>query len=351
MQRTSLFRTRSLGVAIGIAAAALLFSIIVKLNGNNPFAVLYELAISGWSSKNAISESIVKALPILFCAMATAVPGKLGLINVGGEGQMTMGAIGSTWAFLLFSEYPKPLVLFMMALFGILFGVLWGSIPGLLRAYARSSETVISLLMNYVASLILLHLIHGAWRDPNALGWPQTEAFGNKGMLPYLFAGTRIHVLIIAGIAVCALTALFFKFSVYRLAFRVIQVSPECARYLKMRVGMYYLFAFLFAGMLAGLSGFGEVAGIHGRLREGIAMGYGYSGFLVAWLCQNRIALLPLASLLLGGMLAGADSLQISSGLPFATVNILQGLVLLAVLISESSIMDSVETLKKKAKA
>lgn len=314
-----------------IAAAFLLFGILLSAAGNNASSILKIFVLGGWGSKTALSESLVKATSILLCALAVALPGRLGLINIGGEGQFLMGALGATWCALTWAFLPRVLLLPLMAFSAVALAALWGLLPGALRAFTRSSETVISLLLNYVAELLLLHLIHGPWKDPKALGWAQTAAFGESARL-YHFPGTRIHILLICGLAFAISLVVASRYTTWGLAAKVVYASPEAARYAGIPYRVFFVVTFLLGGGIAGLAGFGEVAGVQGRLREGISLGYGYAGFLVAWLCRNRFSWIPVASLLLGGLLAAGDVLQINAGLPFATVNILQGLLFLAVL-------------------
>lgn len=324
-----------LRVVVALAGAFVLFAVMLVLSGRDAGHVLKTLLVGGWGSTTAITESIVKAIPIMFCAFAAALPARLGLINIGGEGQFVLGAIGASWVALSFPELPRPAMLLAMALVAMLAGGLWGLIPGGLRALTRSSEIVVSLLLNYVAVFGLLHLIHGPWKDPNAFGWAQTPAFPPSAVLPHI-AGTRIHILLFVGLAVAVVLALLMWRSVWGVAFKIIEASPRAAEYARLDPKKYYIAAFVISGALAALAGFAEVSVIHGRLREGISIGYGYTGFLVAWICSSRFGLIPLVALLLGGFLSGADVLQISAGLPYATINILQGLLFIGVLVGEA---------------
>jgi simple sugar transport system permease protein len=223
-----------------------------------------------------------------------------------------------------------------MVLAGICAGALWGFIPGLLRATTRTNEVVSSLLANYIAALALLHLVNGPWRDPASFGWAQSPAFPEAARLP-LLSGTRLHLLVALAPIAALSGALVFRYGTIGRTARVISVSEVTARVIGLRPSWFYVGSFLLAGALAGLAGFGEVAAIQGRLREGISLGYGFAGFLVAWICRNRFAWLPFAAFAIAGLLTAGDFLQISAGLPFATVNLLQGSILLAFVIYEAN--------------
>lgn len=314
-----------------LAAAILAFALMLRVTGADAPAVIRTLATGGFSSSYGLVEAVVKAVPILLCALAAAVPGRLGLVNIGGEGQLLVGAIGATWATRLWPGAPPPMAWVLMAASGALLGAVWGWLPGLLRGMTRANETVIGLLLNYVAALILLHMIHGPWIDPASLGWPQTAELPASAILP-AFWGTRIHAMVFVGLVLAlALTIVAARTSA-GMAARVIEANPATASYVGLKVGLYYGLAFAVGGAIAGLAGYGELAGIQGRLRDGMSLGYGYAGFFVAWLCRNRFEWLPLGALLFGVVVTGADSLQVVSGLPFASVYLLQGLFFLAVL-------------------
>jgi simple sugar transport system permease protein len=318
-----------LGLAIGV------FAVVVALGGESPSAVLLTLGAAGTNSTYGLAEAVVKSIPVLLCALAAAIPGRLGLVNIGGEGQLLLGAIGAALAAQLALGLPLAATLILMTLFAAVFGSTWGLLPGILRGLTRANEIVISLLLNYVAGLMLLHLIHGPWKDPASLGWPQGVALAETARLPGL-AGTRIHPLIWVALALCGLLAFAARRTVAGMAARVIAANPTVGRYLGLRVPAYYVVAFAVAGAIAGLAGFGELSGIQGRLREGLSLGYGYAGFFVAWLCRNHFPWLPVGALAFSIVITGADALQVSAGMPFATVYLLQGLVFLAILAAVS---------------
>jgi len=319
-----------------VIAAVGVFALILLIAGESPRRILPIFFVGAWGSSTAWSEALVKATSIALCALATAIPGRLGLINIGGEGQFLLGTIGATWAALSLSGGSPGLTLAAMVVAAVASGAVWGLIPGLLRAATGTSETVVSLMLNYVAMLMLLHLIHGPWRDPASLGWAQTAPFPDGALLGH-FGNTRIHILVVVAMVAAAVLALAVRHLTIGISARVIHASPSAAVYAGIKPAPYYIAAFLIGGSLAGLAGFGEVSGVHGRLREGVSLGYGFAGFLVSWMCGNRFEWIPVISLVFGGLLASGDVLQIDAGLPFATVNVLLGLVFLAVLIFTAS--------------
>jgi simple sugar transport system permease protein len=308
---------------------------LLEISGASPLQILRAMTLGAWGSKTGAYEAVVKAVPICLCALAAALPARFGLINLGGEGQLLAGAIGATGVALLGAAWPSPLLLSLMGLSALTAGAAWGFLPGFLKAVTKTSETVSSLLLNYVAALALLYLIHGRWRDPGSFGWPQSPAFPDAARLP-LWPGTRVHLGVAFAAALAVLLFLAFQLGPLGRSARVVMASEQTARIIGLRPRRNYMGAFLVAGAIAGLAGLCEVAAVQGRLREGISLGYGFAGFLVAWLCRQRFEWIPLAALAMGGILSAGDALQVSAGLPFAVVDLVQGLLLLGVVIHEA---------------
>lgn len=327
---------RVIAVALCLAAAVASFGLFLLVGGANPVTVAMTLVTGGASSAYGLIEAVVKAIPILFCALAAAVPGRLGLVNIGGEGQLLAGAMGAAFAVRVLPPVSSFATLLVMGVFAAGAGVAWGLLPGALRGLTRGNETVISLLLNYVAGLLLLHLIHGPWKDPASLGWPETPSLPDVARLSGMW-GTRIHALLWFALALCAFFTLLDRLTVVGMASRIIGANPIAGRYVGLPVPLYYVGAFAVGGALAAIGGFGELSGIQGRLRDGMSLSYGYAGFFVAWLCRNRFEWLPVGALLFSFVVTGADSLQVFSGLPFATVYLLQGLIFLAILGSDAA--------------
>ena len=326
-------RVRIGTVATIVACSVTVFAFVVALAGADPFGALATLVTGGWRSSGAVWESFLKAGPILLCALAAALPGRAGYVNIGAEGQLLFGAVGATMIVQWAPQMPGGIMLTLMALSAMLGGALLGFVPGLLKAIVRANETVVSLLLNYVGGLMVMFLIHGPWKDPSSMGWPQTISYPEGAVLPAMVPGTRLHILIGVAAVLCAASWVLSRHSVFCFSLKVIKASEETANYIGVSAGKSAIMVFVAGGALAGLAGFGEVSGIHHRLREGISLGYGYSGFLVAWICGNRMGGIALMSLLFGALTVGADVLQVSAGLPFGSVYLLQGVVFFAVVI------------------
>jgi general nucleoside transport system permease protein len=316
------------------AVAIVLMIALLYAAGRDPVSTLWSIGVGGFGSVGGIKETITRMTPLLLCALAAGIPAKAGLFNIGGEGQLYIGAISATAVVIYLSWLPHWLIIPAMILFAFLGGALWGFIPGILRGWLRVNEVLVSLMLNFVAIALVEHLVHGIWKDPSALGWPYSVAFPEWAVLPTL-GNSNIHLGLLLGLVAIALVYLLLRRTTWGFSVRVIEANSQTARHVGIPVGVYVIALMALGGAMAALAGLGEVSVIQGRLKIGISPGYGYTGFLVAWLARkNMLAILPVA-FLVGGFYSGADALQLLAGLPSSTVDIFMGLIFLAFLVDE----------------
>jgi simple sugar transport system permease protein len=310
-----------------------LSSVFLLLIGQPPFQIFASMLEAAFGDEYAWSETWVKTTPILFCALSVALPAKLGLISVGGEGQLHIGAIVGTGVMLAMPDSPGWILLPSVLLGGALGGALWGGIPGYLRARWGVNETLSTLMLNYVGIQLVRFVVYGPWKDPANLGWPATASFPDTARLP-LLGGSRVHGgLIIALMAVVVLYGLY-RWSRWGLSLRVMQSNSMLAMQMGLNYPLQVVLVMAIAGSLAGLAGITETAMIQGRLQMGISSGFGLSGFLVAWLAgHSLIGLIPM-SLLIGGILSAGDGLQLFAQLPSSIAVVMQGILFVAVLVA-----------------
>jgi len=321
-----------LGRSSGVIALALaVFGALLLLSGKNPLRAYVDIAAGTLASPYGLSETVVKMIPLILTAVAVAVPGRIWLINVGGEGQLFIGALCATWGALSLGGLPAGLLLPAMAALGFLGGGLWAGAAGWLRARGWVSETISTLLLNYVAILLVNFVVFGPWKDPEGVNYPQTAEFPPAAILPAL-GTTRVHL----GLAFALAALVVFGFVVARtrwgLELRAIGGNAEAARRAGLPVGRYVVLLMFLGGGLAGLAGMAEVSAIQGRLRPSLSPGYGYTGFLVSWMAGGHPAGILAASFLLAVITAGGDILQMSQGVPGSVVNILMAVILFVVL-------------------
>ncbi|HLY64571.1 MAG TPA: ABC transporter permease [Chloroflexota bacterium] len=318
-------------LARNLALAFVTFAIVLLLLGRNPLVAYAAIVRGALGSGYGLSEVAVKLIPFLLCALATTIPARVGLVNVGADGQMYMGAWLASYAALNLSQLSGWEIVPIMIVTGFAGGALWAGIAGLLRVRAGLNETIATLLLNYVASLIVDHFVHGPWREKSPLNWPYTAQFSNAARLPSFF-GTRIHLGIVLAIVALAATLFILKRTRWGFDVRVVGGNPEAARRSGIPISRYLIVAMAIGGGLAGLAGMGEVSAIQGRLRSGLSNGYGYIGFLASWLAGHNPLWSVGSAFLLAVVYVGGDVLQVNVNVPASAANVLTGLILFFVL-------------------
>jgi simple sugar transport system permease protein len=314
-----------------VSIAVIVFGIVLLIFGKNPFTAYADVFSNTLGSSYGLSEVLVKMIPLMLCAAAVLLPARIGLVNVGGEGQIYLGAWLATWGALTFGHLPRVQALVIVIVLGFVGGGLWALLPAYLRAKGWLNEVISTLLLNYVAILFVNYFIYGVWRDPESANFPQSMKFAEATRFP-MFGSTRIHFGLI--LALVALAVLYFVLYYTRWGYemRAIGGNPVAAWRHGLPITRYILVSMFVAGGLAGLAGVGEIMAIQGRLRPGLSPGYGYMGFLVSWLAgHNPTAAIGMA-FLLAVIALGGDTLQISQGMPFSAVNVLMALILFIVL-------------------
>lgn len=294
--------------------------------GKPPLRTLIDMVMFAVGDTYSLSETLVKTAPILLCALATILPARLGLVSVGADGQLFVGAIFGTAIVLTFRTAPAVILLPAMLLAGMVGGALWGFIPGLLRGRLDANETIITLLLNYVGALLVNALVFGPWKDPSNLGWPATVTFPAGATLPGLF-GTRTHLGLLFGVLAAAGFGILFAKSRWGRELAVLKGNAKVGRMIGLSFSRQTMLVMSLGGAFGGLAGICEVAAIQGRLQPGISVGYGLTGFLVAWLSGHNPFIAILVSFLIGGLTAAGDSLQLYAKVPAASATILQGLL------------------------
>lgn len=317
---------------LALLGGFLVFGAFVLANGADPLGVFADIWFSTLTQPGQFQQIVVRAAPFVLAGLAVVIPARAGMVNVGGEGQLIIGAVAAAGVALALGETAAPgVVVPAMAVAGALAGAGWAGIAAVMRITVKVNEAVTTLLLNYVALFAMLFLILGPWKDPAALGQSTSVEVPDAVKLP-LVSGTAINVGVV--IALVAAVAVWFALSRTAWGFRlgVVGGNPEAARRAGIPVVVLLLSALLIGGALAGLAGYVQLAGTEYKLRPTFGLTIGYVAFLASWLARHRPLPLLLASLALAAIAVSGNSLQIGSGLPAASVNILMGLVLIAVL-------------------
>jgi simple sugar transport system permease protein len=281
----------------------------------------------------SLDDTLIRATPFVFTGLAVAVPARAGLVNIGGEGQFVAGMVFATGAALaLDDKLPATVLLPLLGVLGAFGGLVWAGIAAVLKVTLSLNEALSTLLLNFVAPLMLGYLVFGPWKDPaNYSNLPQTAEFEDSARLP-VYGLTQLHLGIPLALVAAVVVWVMLDFTRWGFRVRVLGGNPEAARRSGIAVRRTLFIALVAGGALAGVGGMIELTGIEGRLRPGIGVGFGYIGFLASWLVGHRpLEILP-AALLLASISIAGDSLQIDHNLPSTSVYILMALVVLAVL-------------------
>ncbi|MCP1611740.1 simple sugar transport system permease protein [Azospirillum lipoferum] len=325
-------------LALPVAAVAVslaLFGAFVALVGVDPvemYQLMYRGAFGTWFSWQ---NTLTRAAPLILTALCTALPAQLGLVIIGGEGALVLGALAAAAAGMALNGAPAALVLPAMALAGMAGGALLIGGAGALRQWRGVNETISSLLLTYIAIAVLNHMVEGPLKDPSSLNKPSTPPLADAYMIGTL-PGSSVHWGLVAGI-VCAVAAwVLMRRTTFGFAARMVGGNPRAARMAGLPVGRLLVVTTALAGAAAGLAGMVEVAAVHGRASASLVAGYGSTGILVAFLArQNPLAVIPVA-VLFGGIGASGGLLQRRLDLPDASVLVLQGIIFVVLLASEA---------------
>jgi ABC-type uncharacterized transport system permease subunit len=328
---------------IATLAALAVGAVMLWLLGANPLEAYKALWVGAFGSTNAFAETLVKATPLLLVALGICISFRGDVINIGGEGQMIVGAILATWVGLTFTMLPGWLAITLSLIAGFAGGAIWGGIPGLLKAYFNVNEILSTVMMNAIAVQLMNFLLRGPMIDPSqaqlASKIPQTARLLEAFRLPRL-APTRLHLgALIAVILAVAVYILLWRTTLgYRI--RAVGQNPNASRYAGIDVKRYVVLALLLSGAFSGLAGATQVFGVNYRMiTDGSASGFtgsaGFNGIVAALFGQlHPIWSIP-ASILFGALLVGANSMQRVVQVPSALVIALNGLVVVFVVSSE----------------
>ncbi|MEV0136669.1 hypothetical protein AB0H83_50625 [Dactylosporangium sp. NPDC050688] len=321
-----------LGWVVAVAGAPVIFGAFVAVKGVNPFTVYADM-LTSLADPVQGQAVLVRAAVLLLAGLAVAVPARAGLLNVGGEGQIVIGAVSAAGVGLIADQrLPGGLVLVLMVLAAMAGGAAWAGLAAGLRLTVKVNEAISTLLLNFVAIDIMLGLIYDPWKDASGFGQPSSRPLADTARLPLFTTGGTLNAGIV--LALLALVGVWaaLRYTTWGFRLRVVGGNPEAARRAGMRVGPLLLSAMLVGGALAGLAGLVHFAGTEFKLRPGMTTNFGYIGFLASWLAMHRPLRVGLAAVLLAAIAMGGDSLQIDAGLPAASLNVLMAVVLLVVL-------------------
>ena len=317
---------------ISLLISLALGAILLALSKANPLQTYAAMARGAFGSWRDFSETLVKAIPLMLTGLGISIAFRMQFWNIGAEGQLVWGGVAAAGVALFWADrIPAGLLLPASLLAGIIAGGLWAGIPATLKAWIGVDETLTTLMLNYVAILYAEHLYYGPWRDPHGYGFPGTAQLPQTAWLPRL-GNTRAHLGLLFAIIAAALLWFIFKRTRWGFELKIIGENKTAARYLGIDIGRNIVLALLLSGALSGLAGACEVTGVSHRLQQGLAIGYGYTAIIVAWMAQLDPIAILVVSILMAALMVGGDQVQMLMGLPAAVGLVLQGLILFPLL-------------------
>lgn len=318
-----------------IVVGLLAFGVFVVLIGQDPLTVYATIIEGGFASGFAWNNTLQRAAPLILTGLAVAIPAQAGLVVIGGEGALALGALAAAAVAVPLLPVAGVGALLAGALAAMAVGGAWFALAGVFRARRGLNETITSLLLSYVAIALFNHLVEGPLRDPASLNKPSTPALSESAMIGAM-PGLDVHWGLALGVLACALAQAVLSRGVSGFALRVVGGNPRAAMMVGLPVGGLIVGACAAGGAAVGLAGAVEVMAVHGAASASVLAGYGTTGILVAFMARHQpLAIMPVA-VLMGGISAAGSLLQRRLDLPDATTMVLQGLLFIAILAADA---------------
>jgi simple sugar transport system permease protein len=322
---------------LATAATLVVGFIVFEAFGKDPLAAFDAFFIQPVATRYGIAEMLLKATPLMMIATGLAIGYRANVWNIGAEGQLTLGALAGGGLALALGDAAWPSVVLLPVMFGAgaLAGMLWAAIPAWLRTRFNANEILTSLMLVYVATLLLSWLVHGPWRDPEGYNFPQSKLFTEAALLPNLVDETRLNVGFLLALAIVAVAWIFVRRHIVGYEMRVAGLAPAAANYAGISARRNIWLGMLAGGACAGLAGVGEAAGPIGQLLPSMSPGYGFAAIIVAFVGRLHPLGIALASALMSLLYLGGESAQMNLALPSAVTGLFQGTLLFFLLAAD----------------
>jgi simple sugar transport system permease protein len=309
--------------------------VMFAILGTDPVAAIYNYFVDPLTTKNGVAELFVKATPLVLIGVGLSFCFQANVWNIGAEGQLTIGALAGGGLALAFHDVDTVLLLPAMLVAGVVGGMAWAAIPAWLKTRFNTNEILTSLMLAYVALLVLSYLVHGPWKDPDGFNFPESRLFHGSATLPQLVPGTRLHIGWLFTLALVGAAWLVLSRHIVGFQIRVLGLAPAAASFAGYREKRVVWTTLMISGGTAGLAGVIEVAGPIGQIVPVISPGYGFTAIIVAFLGRLH----PVGVLCGGVVMAltylGGESAQITMNLPDAVTGVFQGMLLFFLLASD----------------
>lgn len=332
-KRTDMTSKKSAIIRVtAILGALITAGIFIAIMGHNPISVYKSMFLGAFGTSFRIRDTLTISIPLILTSIGIMIAFKMKFWNIGAEGQILMGAFFASFVALNYSDLPKPLLLLLMFFAGFIGGGLWALLPAFLKVKFDTNETIITLMLNYIAIKWITYLQYGPWKDPKAMGFPKIANFADNAIMPKLFG---IHIgWIITLIAVIFVT-IMMKYSKKGYEIAVVGESIDTAKYSGLNVGKVILNAVFVSGGICGIVGMMEASAVNHTLSASVSAGYGYTAIITTWLSALNSAIIVPVSILFAAMIRGGSFIQTAFQIPKAAADVLQSIILFFVIGSE----------------
>lgn len=316
---------------ISVVLSLVFAGLVIAILGYNPIEVFSSMISGALGSVTRLRQTVLKAVPLIITSLGILVAFKMKFWNIGGEGQIMMGAFAAS-AVALFTNLPQPLMLVCMAVAAMVAGGIWAFIPAIFKAKMGTNETIFTLMLNYIAIKFVTYLQYGPWKDPNSQGFPKVADFPPNAVLPSVGG---VHIGWIIALVLVVLVYLLINHTKKGFEISVVGESVQTAKYAGMNISGIIIISMLLSGGLCGLTGMIQASAVEKTLSSALSANYGFTAITTTWLSGlNAIATLFVCSVF-AILVQGSSYIQISMSVPAAVADMIQAIILFFVLGSE----------------
>lgn len=317
---------------LAIVLAMAITSMVIAVMGHNPLQVYYSMLEGCLGSAHRIKQTIITTIPLVITAVGVGIAFRMKFWNIGAEGQILMGGCFATFAALYFKDLPAIVLLPMMIVLSAIGGGIWALIPAVLKAKFNTNETIVTLMMNYIALKWIVFLQYGPWKDPNAMGFPKIANFTDNAILPKLFG---VHIGWLIALILVVVIYYFINHTKIGYEIQVLGESENTAKYAGMNVRKIILTAMIMSGAICGLTGMIQASAVNNTLTMDLTAGVGYTAIIIAWLSNLKTPWMVVVSILFAILTQGASYIQTVYQIPQAAAEVIQGIILFCILGSQ----------------
>lgn len=317
-----------------VLAAFVVVGILLLLMGFNPLRAFQTILFTSFRTRNGFIQTWLKFIPLVFMALAFTIPAKGGKFNIGGEGQLIMGAVGAAVVGILLADAPGFILLPLVLIAGIVAGAFWAFIPAILLYRFNIHEILSTVLLNFVSFSVIDYVATEIWPDPLA-GHPTTTPIGAGGELPLLISSPPLHSGLLIALFVAVAVYIYTERTSAGYELVATGANPKAAAVFGINTKVLFLLALVLGGAMAGLGGAVEVAGVHHRLIEGLQSNFLALGIIIGLISKGNHAVLPFVALFIAILEVGASAMQRTLAIPVEMVFIVEALILIFVLLSD----------------